>query len=114
MGSFPGEAPELVDFTKLCLQWNPHKRFSTSEACEHPYLDAFRNPCYEPVFGRKITLPLSESERLPAAQYRDQIYADVIGLEDAKYRIEEQRRARMYEMEQAGMRSLMAPADNRI
>lgn len=77
----------VVDFVELLVQVNPNKRLTAAEALTHPYLSAFHNPDEEPVFGRLIQHSLPDEEQFTASQYRDEIYANVIGLESAKFRV---------------------------
>mmetsp|Transcript_72401 Transcript_72401/g.154982 ORF Transcript_72401/g.154982 Transcript_72401/m.154982 type:complete len:399 (-) Transcript_72401:103-1299(-) len=91
----------MVDFLKLLLQWNPGKRLTAGEALEHPYVGAFHNPDDEPAFGRRLVLALTDSELFTAQRYRDQIYADVLGLPMAKRRVEEARLKQLEEEEEA-------------
>lgn len=85
---FPHEKPELYDFLSLLLQYNPEKRLTAEEALDHPYVGSFHDPDDEPRFGRdRIQLALPDTKKYSAARYRDQIYAEVIGLENAKSRV---------------------------
>jgi len=83
----------LCDLLELCLQYNPGKRITAYEGLQHPYLSSFHNPDSEPVFEHRLELSLQDSHKFTAAQYRDQIYADVVGLERAKFRVEETMKA---------------------
>mmetsp|Transcript_82908 Transcript_82908/g.256291 ORF Transcript_82908/g.256291 Transcript_82908/m.256291 type:complete len:398 (+) Transcript_82908:1-1194(+) len=89
---FHGDSNELIDFLKLTLQWNPYKRLTVDEALRHSYLSAFANPDDEPTFGlQQVLLAVPDSRRLSAGEYRDQLYADVIGMTRAQRQVERQR-----------------------
>mmetsp|Transcript_58285 Transcript_58285/g.103511 ORF Transcript_58285/g.103511 Transcript_58285/m.103511 type:complete len:383 (+) Transcript_58285:47-1195(+) len=83
----------FCDLLELCLQYNPGKRITAMEGLQHPYLSSFHNPDSEPTFEHRLELALPDSHKFTAAQYRDQIYADVVGLERAKFRVEENMKA---------------------
>ncbi|CAK9084393.1 Extracellular signal-regulated kinase 2 (ERK2) (Defective in aggregation protein C) (MAP kinase 2) [Durusdinium trenchii] len=89
----PNCPPVLNDLLELCFQWNPMKRLTALEALRHPYLSAFHDPDAEPVFGQRLELTLPDNHKFTTSQYRDQMYADIIGLEQAMKRIDENRKA---------------------
>jgi len=93
---YPTESPELHDYLRLLMQYNPEKRLNATEALQHPYIGSFHNPDSEPVFGRRLQLSLPDDEQFPAAEYRDQIYADVIGFTSSSRRVFERRRHRTH------------------
>eukprot|EP00418_Pyrodinium_bahamense_P039124 CAMPEP_0179196708 /NCGR_PEP_ID=MMETSP0796-20121207/97818_1 /TAXON_ID=73915 /ORGANISM="Pyrodinium bahamense, Strain pbaha01" /LENGTH=433 /DNA_ID=CAMNT_0020901125 /DNA_START=170 /DNA_END=1471 /DNA_ORIENTATION=- len=95
--AFPGEPAEFIDFLKLLMQWNPDKRFTAEEAMQHPYVSPFCNPDDQPVSGQLVNLALPDSEQFPAARYRDQIYADVIGFPQSQRLVERLRLWRLFE-----------------
>jgi len=74
----------VIDFLKLALQYNPRKRLTAVEALQHPYVGAFHNPDGEPSYHGVLRLPINDEELLSASQYRDQLYADFVGLEVSK------------------------------
>jgi len=86
---FPNDPLEFVDMLQLLLQPHPEKRMIADEAMNHPYVGSFHNPDDDPTFGRYLQLSLSDTELHQAGRYRDQIYADIIGLERARKRINE-------------------------
>eukprot|EP00435_Cladocopium_sp_Y103_P075195 s26_g54.t3 len=83
----------LNDLLELCFQWNPMKRLTAMEALRHPYLSAFHDPDAEPVFGQRLELTLQDNHKFTTSQYRDQMYADIIGLEQAMKRVDENQKA---------------------
>ncbi|CAE7242869.1 erkB [Symbiodinium microadriaticum] len=83
----------LCDLLELCFQWNPMKRLTAVEALRHPFLSAFHDPDAEPVFGHRLELTLPDGHKFSTSQYRDQMYADIIGLEKSKLRVDETRKA---------------------
>lgn len=89
----PNSTEVLCDLLELCLQYNPEKRITAFEGLRHPYVSAFHDPDCEPVFGHRLELNLPDGHRFTAGQYRDQIYADVMGLEGVKFRLETARKA---------------------
>lgn len=89
---FPQENQDMQDFMHLLMQWDPSKRLTASEALTHPFLGAHHNPDDEPTFGRRVELPLGDDEQVSHNWYRDQIYADIIGSQHAKAKLELHRR----------------------
>merc|ERR1712039_541369 len=89
---FSGGSPEFIDFLQLMFQINPDKRLDAQEALQHPHMANFHNPDDEPVFGRRITLPVPDHQLLTQSRYRVQIYANYLGLPSAKAELEEIRR----------------------
>merc|ERR1712185_268392 len=94
---FPGEAREFVDFLQMLLQMNPDKRLTAQEALEHPHMANFHNPDDEPVFGRRISLPVPDFDLKTLTRYRVQLYADYLGLPKAKLELEDLRRKELKE-----------------
>lgn len=94
------ETQEFIDFIGLHLQVHPGKRITATEALEHPWVMRFHNPGDEPVFGRRIVLPLGDSELHEAHIYRDQLYADVLGSAKARRQVDMLRRKRLQEEEE--------------
>mmetsp|Transcript_49504 Transcript_49504/g.117832 ORF Transcript_49504/g.117832 Transcript_49504/m.117832 type:complete len:398 (-) Transcript_49504:179-1372(-) len=88
-GLFPNDPLEFVDMLQLLLQVHPEKRMTADEAMNHPCVAAFHNPDDDPTFGRYLQLQLTDTELHTAGRYRDQIYADIIGLPLARKRIDE-------------------------
>lgn len=86
-GKVSANQPDLVDFLQLCLQYNPGKRLTAPEALEHPYMGQFCDPDDEPVYGSHVKLPLPDAEKFTIEQYRDQAYADIIGMENVQRRL---------------------------
>lgn len=104
---FPNEPAEMHDFITLLLQWNPQKRLTAQEALSHPFVNSFANPDDEPVFGRRATLEIMDGRKMGINRYRDQIWADAMGVQGAKDRVikakkkeleEEVERERLMEM----------------
>jgi len=90
-GLLPGNDNEiLVDFLKLILQWNPAKRLSAVEALTHPFVAPFHDPDGEPVCDHPVILPLRDHQQQPPSRYRDQLYADVLGMTRAKRHLKDQ------------------------
>lgn len=83
----PDETSEMHDFVELLLQWSPEKRLTASEALEHPYVGAHHNPDDEPNFGRVIRLEIPDTTRVTPNWYRDQIYADAMGVDASKRKV---------------------------
>lgn len=53
----------------------------------HPFLNAFANPDDEPTFGRKLLLDIPDNRKMLANRYRDQVWADLMGVEKAKEKV---------------------------
>lgn len=45
------------------------------------------------VFGQRLELTLQDNHKFTTSQYRDQMYADIIGLEQAMKRVDENQKA---------------------
>eukprot|EP00913_Durusdinium_trenchii_P003548 g3281.t2 len=69
--------------------WRARSPQRAAQALRHPYLSAFHDPDAEPVFGQRLELTLPDNHKFTTSQYRDQMYADIIGLEQAMKRIDD-------------------------
>jgi mitogen-activated protein kinase 15 len=91
----PNGSREAQDFIHVCLQFNPDKRITASEALSHPFIGHFHNPDAEPSHPTAevggISLPLCDDVQYSVNAYRDQIYADFIGNEKVKDRMNRDR-----------------------
>lgn len=94
---FPKATRQYVDFLQLLIVMNPAKRLKAQEALEHPYMANFHNPDDEPVFGRRISLPVPDYDLKTLTRYRVQLYADYLGLPKAKLELEDLRRKELKE-----------------
>ena len=63
--------------TKL-LTFNPKKRLTADEALEHPYVAQFHNAADEPSCKGPIKIPIDDYQKYSIAEYRSQLYADII------------------------------------
>ena len=94
--------PEVHDLVRLCLQFNPDKRLTATEALEHPFIGHFHHPDVELNHSSAatggITLPLSDDIQYSVSAYRDRIYADFLG---RKRSIDRVNRARQIKQELA-------------
>ncbi|KAF4675436.1 hypothetical protein FOL47_007744 [Perkinsus chesapeaki] len=91
---FPSASVEALDLLRLCLQFNPSKRISATEALKHPYVVQFHNPDEEPSCSSVIRIPIDDNTRLTVSDYRDRLYSEVMK------RKKEQRRQLKKQMEQ--------------
>ncbi|KAF4690832.1 hypothetical protein FOZ60_016804 [Perkinsus olseni] len=91
---FPSASVEALDLLRLCLQFNPGKRISATEALKHPYVVQFHNPDEEPSCPSVIRIPIDDNTRLTVSDYRDRLYSEVMK------RKKEQRRQLKKQMEQ--------------
>jgi mitogen-activated protein kinase 15 len=91
----PNGSGDAQDLIHLCLQFNPDKRITATEALEHPFLGHFHNPDAEPNHPSAdiggVTLPLSEDVQYSVNAYRDQIYSDFLGNERIRKRMQADR-----------------------
>ena len=73
---------EVLDFVRLCLQFNPEKRITANEALDHPFVGNFHHPDAEGVHSTSttggISLALNDQVQYRVSAYRDRIYADVL------------------------------------
>lgn len=86
---YPDESAEMHDFVELVVQWSPEKRLTAAEALEHPFVGSHHNPDNEPAFreGEAIRLDIPDTEMVAPNFYRDQIYADAVGIEKSKRKV---------------------------
>ncbi|KAF4750395.1 hypothetical protein FOZ62_025432 [Perkinsus olseni] len=75
---FPSASVEALDLLRLCLQFNPGKRISATEALKHPYVVQFHNPDEEPSCPSVIRIPIDDNTRLTVGDYRDRLYSEVM------------------------------------
>lgn len=91
----PNGSPESHDFLRLCLQFNPEKRISASEALEHPFVGHFHHPDAEGVHPSSqeggIRLALSDSAQFSINQYRDQLYSEIFEREELQASVKTER-----------------------
>ncbi|EER00139.1 mitogen-activated protein kinase 2, putative [Perkinsus marinus ATCC 50983] len=105
---FPSASVEALDLLRLCLQFNPGKRISATEALKHPYVVQFHNPDEEPSCPAVIRIPIDDNTRLTVSDYRDRLYSEVMK------RKKEQRRQLKKQMEQQQTTTTSAPAQPRV
>lgn len=102
---FPPSEELLVDFLKLMLQYNPQKRMAAEEALTHPHLGSFHDPDGEPACVTVPKLSIHDDQMPPASRYRDQIYAEALGLEAAKERLQDEMREQAAQDSRDSLRS---------
>lgn len=87
---------EVHDFVRLCLQFNPEKRITATEALEHPFVGNFHHPDAEGVHASAstdgIVLALNDQVQYHVSAYRDRIYADVLGVPRLVKKVNKERR----------------------
>ncbi len=90
---------EVHDFVRLCLQFNPEKRITASEALAHPFVGNFHHPDAEGVHSSStnggIALSLNDQVQYRVSAYRDRIYADVLGNTRLGKKINKERKIKM-------------------
>ncbi|KAF4676134.1 hypothetical protein FOL46_007187 [Perkinsus olseni] len=101
---FPSASVEALDLLRLCLQFNPGKRISATEALKHPYVVQFHNPDEEPSCPSVIRIPIDDNTRLTVSDYRDRLYSEVMK------RKKEQRRQLKKQMEQQQQQQYSSPS----
>lgn len=74
---FPTASKDALDLLAQMLQFNPQKRISAEQALRHPYCAQFYNG-NEIVCERPITVPIDDSVKLSAQEYRDMLYMDIV------------------------------------
>jgi len=84
---FPNINDEGLDLIRLCMQFNPMKRLTATEALGHPYVGNFANPDDEPSVQEPIKLALDDYDQYLSSTYRDQIYADVMEIPRSRRRL---------------------------
>jgi len=75
---FPNAPEDALDILSKLLQFNPNKRINAEQALGHPYLEQFHNPEEEIACARPIEIPISDNKKLSVAAYRDELYNNVI------------------------------------
>jgi mitogen-activated protein kinase 15 len=75
---YPRASPEAMDLVKNLLMFNPQKRLTAEQALEHPYVAQFHNPEDEIQCKHPIRLPIDDHHKYSIAEYRNQLYADII------------------------------------
>eukprot|EP00928_Gymnodinium_smaydae_P082076 TRINITY_DN654_c0_g3_i1.p1 TRINITY_DN654_c0_g3~~TRINITY_DN654_c0_g3_i1.p1 ORF type:complete len:468 (+),score=130.06 TRINITY_DN654_c0_g3_i1:135-1538(+) len=75
---FPTASQEALDLLRQCMQFNPSKRLSATEALRHPYVLQFHNPEDEFDCDRAIRIPIDDNTKLTVQDYRDRLYNEVL------------------------------------
>merc|ERR1719426_718637 len=75
---FPSASADALDFLRICLQFNPAKRISASDALRHPYVLQFHNPEDEFDCDRTIRIPIDDNTKLTVQDYRERLYNEVL------------------------------------
>lgn len=74
---FNDKDPEVLDFLRKCLEFNPHKRMTVDEALAHPLVQEFRDPSEEIVLTKPIEIKLDDNNKLSLDKYRYELYEDI-------------------------------------
>jgi mitogen-activated protein kinase 15 len=94
----PNGTREAQDLIHLCLQFNPDKRITATEALEHPFLAHFHHPDAEPTHPSSVegglVLSLNDDVQYSVSAYRDHIYAEMLGNQRLKDQIQHERSIR--------------------
>jgi len=83
---FPNASADALDILRLLLQFNPEKRITAEQALKHPYLAQFHNPDEEPVCEKEIKIAIDDDQKLNIADYRNQLYLDILQKKKEKRR----------------------------
>merc|ERR1740138_751953 len=75
---FPTAGVEALDLLRICLNFNPGKRISASDALRHPYVVQFHNPDDEFNCDRVIRIPIDDNTKLTVHDYRERLYNEVL------------------------------------
>jgi len=81
---FPNAPEDALDILSKLLQFNPNKRINADQSLEHPYLEQFHNAEEEIACERPIEIPISDNKKLSVAAYRDELYNNVIKVNQAE------------------------------
>jgi mitogen-activated protein kinase 15 len=107
---------EVRDLIHLCLQFNPDKRITATEALEHPFVGHFHHPDAESVHPSAseggIALRLSDDVQYSVSAYRDYIYADILGTERLVDQIKRERLIK-YNLLQGTAKEPLTPSDSK-
>jgi mitogen-activated protein kinase 15 len=71
-----GAAPDAIDLVSRLARFNPTERLTAEQALEHPYVQQFHDAAKEAQGAGIIELVLSDSEKHPIRDYRNQIYKE--------------------------------------
>jgi len=72
---FLSRAPEHArTLTSSCLRFSPEKRPTAEGALDHPFVEKFRGQEAEPTCDKIIRMPIPDTTKMRASDYRTQIY----------------------------------------
>merc|ERR1719331_2686279 len=104
---FPTAGVEALDLLRICLNFNPGKRISASDALRHPYVVQFHNPEDEFNCDRVIRIPIDDNTKLTVHDYRERLYNEVLKKKKEQRRshrrnleMQQQQQAQMMEAQQ--------------
>jgi len=91
---FPKASPNALDLLKKTLEFNPDKRITADEALKHPYVAQFHNEGEEPSCGKEIKITIDDDVKFTIADYRNQVYEDIVARRKEKSRLRKQAKKR--------------------
>ncbi|KAL6063003.1 Mitogen-activated protein kinase [Balamuthia mandrillaris] len=74
---YPHAPEDALDLMAKLLDFNPTKRLSAEQACQHPYVVQFRDPDDEPVCEEAIKIPIDDNHKFSISDYRNHLYQDI-------------------------------------
>lgn len=74
---YPKAPAEALDLMEKMLYFNPEKRITASDALQHPYLAQFHNAADERDADEQVYIPVDDNIKLPLAEYRALLYAEI-------------------------------------
>jgi mitogen-activated protein kinase 15 len=95
---FRAASVEAMDLVTLMLRFVPEVRISAEEALEHPFVGHFHNPDEEVVYSGDLRLALDDNVKYSVNVYRDFVYAEFVGRDDIKERLDGDRERRKAEL----------------
>jgi len=74
---FTGASEEALDLLQKLLHFNPHKRWTSEQALNHPYVAQFHDPKTEPNAPVPFILKIDDNVKFSVSEYRESLLEEV-------------------------------------